>query len=197
MVKRIFDITVSLNLLIILLPFILLILPYFYFSMGKPFLFRQIRAGLNGQPFVMYKFRTMSHKIDVKGNLLPDNERLTNFGIFLRETSLDEIPQLVNVIIGDMSLVGPRPLLMEYLPLYSSEQAKRHLVKPGISGWAQVCGRNSLSWQEKFILDVWYVENSSFKLDIKILLLTIKKVLSKKHINASDTTTMKKFTGNL
>ena len=164
--------------------------------MGSPVLFRQIRPGLNGDPFAVYKFRTMSEQIDALGNVLPDGVRLTNLGRFLRKTSLDEIPQLFNVLNGDMSLVGPRPLLMEYLPLYSPEQAKRHLVRPGITGWAQVHGRNTISWQDKFSLDIWYVGNASFMLDIKILCMTALKVLRRDGINASDADTMKKFTGN-
>jgi lipopolysaccharide/colanic/teichoic acid biosynthesis glycosyltransferase len=164
--------------------------------MGGPILFRQMRPGLNGNPFEVYKFRTMSEQVDILGNTLPDGARLTSLGLFLRKTSLDEIPQLLNVLYGDMSIVGPRPLLMEYLPLYSPEQAKRHLVRPGITGWAQVHGRNTISWQHKFCLDVWYVENASFMVDMKILCMTLKKVLRRDGINASDTDTMKKFTGN-
>jgi sugar transferase EpsL len=164
--------------------------------MGSPVLFRQIRPGLNGLPFIIFKFRTMSEKVDAIGNLLPDIARLTNLGRLLRKASLDEIPQLFNVLKGDMSLVGPRPLLMEYLKLYSSEQAKRHLVRPGITGWAQINGRNSISWQEKFSLDVWYVENASMMVDMKILGITLLKVLLREGINTSDKDTMKKFTGN-
>ena len=164
--------------------------------MGGPVLFCQIRPGLKGHPFTVYKFRTMSQQVDATGNALPDGARLTRLGLFLRKTSLDEIPQLLNVFNGDMSLVGPRPLLMEYLPLYSPEQAKRHLVRPGITGWAQVHGRNTISWRDKFSLDVWYVENASFMLDLKILCMTALKVLRRDGINASDADTMKKFTGN-
>jgi sugar transferase EpsL len=196
MLKRFFDIIVSALLLIVLLPITILISALIRLSMGSPVLFRQIRPGLNGDPFAVYKFRTMSEQIDALGNVLPDGVRLTNLGRFLRKTSLDEIPQLFNVLNGDMSLVGPRPLLMEYLPLYSPEQAKRHLVRPGITGWAQVHGRNTISWQDKFSLDIWYVGNASFMLDIKILCMTALKVLRRDGINASDADTMKKFTGN-
>ena len=196
MFKRLFDITVSALLLILLLPIIILVSVLIRLKMGSPILFRQMRPGLNGDPFEVYKFRTMSEQLDMSGNVLPDGARLTSLGRFLRKTSLDEIPQLFNVFKGDMSLVGPRPLLMEYLPLYSSEQAKRHLVRPGITGWAQVHGRNTISWQDKFCLDVWYVENASFMVDMKILCMTLLKVLRRDDINASDADTMKKFTGN-
>lgn len=164
--------------------------------MGSPVLFCQMRPGLKGHPFAVFKFRTMSEQVDVAGNALPDGERLTNLGRFLRKTSLDEIPQLINVFNGDMSLVGPRPLLMEYLPLYSPEQARRHLVRPGITGWAQVHGRNAISWQDRFSLDIWYVENASFIVDIKIICMTVLKVLRRDGINSPDADTMKKFTGN-
>jgi len=196
MLKRLFDIVVSALLLILLLPIIALVFILIRVNMGSPVLFHQIRPGLNGHPFVVYKFRTMSEQLDTSGDALPDGLRLTGLGRFLRKTSLDEIPQLLNVFNGDMSLVGPRPLLTEYLPLYSSEQAKRHLVRPGITGWAQVHGRNTISWQDKFSLDVWYVENTSFMLDIKILCMTVLKVLRRDGINATDADTMKKFTGN-
>ena len=159
-------------------------------------LFRQTRPGLDAKPFVLYKFRTMTNKTDEKGNLLPDEERLTRFGRFLRSTSLDELPELLNVLKGDMSLVGPRPLLMEYLPLYSREQARRHEVKPGITGWAQVNGRNALTWQQKFEMDVWYVDHVSFVLDMKILLRTLFKVLKREAINQPGKATMEKFSGN-
>ena len=196
MFKRLFDITVSTLLLILLLPVVILVSVLIRLTMGSPILFRQMRPGLNGDPFEVYKFRTMSEQIDLSGNALPDGARLTNLGRFLRKTSLDEMPQLFNVFKGDMSLVGPRPLLMEYLPLYSLEQAKRHLVRPGITGWAQVHGRNTISWQDKFCLDVWYVENASFMVDMKILCMTLLKVLRRDGINASDADTMNKFTGN-
>ena len=159
-------------------------------------LFRARRMGRAGRPFTMLKFRTMTEKLDANGTLLPDAERLTSLGRFLRSTSLDELPGLWSVLKGDMSLVGPRPLLMEYLPLYSNEQARRHDVRPGITGWAQVNGRNSLSWQEKFKLDVWYVENQSFFLDLKILLMTISRVIKKTDIAHEGQATMEKFRGN-
>ena len=196
MFKRLFDIAVSGLLVILLVPIIVLVFVLIRVNMGGPVLFCQIRPGLKGHPFTVYKFRTMSQQVDATGNALPDGARLTRLGLFLRKTSLDEIPQLLNVFNGDMSLVGPRPLLMEYLPLYSPEQAKRHLVRPGITGWAQVHGRNTISWRDKFSLDVWYVENASFMLDLKILCMTALKVLRRDGINASDADTMKKFTGN-
>lgn len=194
--KRIFDIIFSLILIsILVIPMVFLSL-LIYLFLGRPVLFRQTRPGLNGKPFVLYKFRTMTNKTDPQGNLLPDEERLTRFGQFLRATSLDELPELINVLKGDMSLVGPRPLLMEYLPLYSKEQARRHEVRPGITGWAQVNGRNALSWQDKFKLDVWYVDHVSFLLDLKILVMTLLKVLKREAINQPGKATMEKFTGN-
>jgi lipopolysaccharide/colanic/teichoic acid biosynthesis glycosyltransferase len=194
--KRIFDIIFSLILIsILVIPMVFLSL-LIYLFLGRPVLFRQTRPGLNGKPFVLYKFRTMTNKTDPQGNLLPDEERLTRFGQFLRATSLDELPELFNVLKGDMSLVGPRPLLMEYLPLYSKEQARRHEVRPGITGWAQVNGRNALSWQDKFKLDVWYVDHVSFLLDLKILVMTLLKVLKREAINQPGKATMEKFTGN-
>ena len=196
MLKRLFDILVSTLLIALLLPIFILVFVLIRVNMGSPVLFRQIRPGLKGQLFTVYKFRTMSERVDAAGNPLPDGQRLTSLGLFLRKTSLDEIPQLLNVLTGDMSLVGPRPLLVEYLPLYSPDQARRHLVRPGITGWAQVHGRNTISWQDKFSLDVWYVENKSFMLDIKILFMTVLKVMRRDGINASDADTMKKFTGN-
>ena len=167
-----------------------------YLRLGTPIIFRQIRPGLNGKPFKMFKFRTMQDAYDSRGILLADAERLTNFGHQLRSTSLDELPELWNVLKGEMSLVGPRPLLMEYLPLYSSEQVRRHEVKPGITGWAQVNGRNAISWEEKFRLDVWYVDNQSFRLDCKILWMTLSQVWSKKGVDANSQKTMPKFEGN-
>lgn len=164
-------------------------------KLGPPVLFRQIRPGLRGQPFKMIKFRTMLDALDKDGRPLPDSERMTPLGSFLRSTSLDELPELWNVLKGDMSLIGPRPLLMEYLPLYSSEQSRRHEVRPGVTGWAQINGRNELTWDEKFKLDVWYVDNQSFWLDLKILLLTVKKVFIREGISASGEVTMSKFTG--
>ena len=163
---------------------------------GRPIFFKQKRPGLKGEPFTFYKFRTMTNCEDGNGNLLPDKDRLTSFGKLLRKTSLDELPSLWNVLKGDMSLVGPRPLLMEYLPLYSIEQMRRHEVKPGITGWAQINGRNSISWEEKFKLDVWYVENQSIWLDFKIILLTIWKVLKREGISHGSEATMPKFKGN-
>lgn len=163
---------------------------------GSPALFIQLRPGKNGRPFRMIKFRTMTDARDAQGNLLPDAARLTPFGRFLRSTSLDELPELWNVLKGDMSLVGPRPLLMEYLPLYSPEQARRHEVRPGITGWAQINGRNAISWEEKFALDVWYVDNRSFWLDLKILFLTVKRVLVRDGISHGEEATMPKFSGS-
>ena len=193
--KRCFDLLVTvLTLLLIALP-LMLMYCLIYRRLGSPVLFHQVRPGLKGKPFKMIKFRTMTNECDPDGNLLPDSQRLTSFGRFLRTTSLDELPELWNVIKGDMSLVGPRPLLMEYLPLYTEEQARRHDVRPGITGWAQVNGRNAISWEEKFKLDVWYVENQSFFLDVKILALTILKVIKRDGISAQGEATMTKFEG--
>ena len=164
-------------------------------KLGLPVFFSQVRPGKSGVPFLMYKFRTMTDATDANGDLLPDAARLTPFGRFLRSSSLDELPELINVIKGEMSLVGPRPLLMEYLPLYSAEQGRRHNVRPGITGWAQVNGRNAISWEEKFKLDVWYVDNQSFWLDIKILWLTLKKVFIREGINQEGQATMEAFKG--
>lgn len=194
--KRFMDITISVVAIIILLPIYAIVAYKVKKNLGSPVLFRQVRPGLYGQPFEMVKFRTMKDAIDKNGNRLPDSERLTDFGKKLRATSLDELPELWNVLKGDMSLVGPRPLLMEYLPLYSVEQAKRHNVRPGITGYAQVNGRNAISWEEKFKLDTWYVEHQSFWLDVKILLQTIKKVIIKDGISAEGEATMSKFTGS-
>ncbi len=196
MFKRLFDIVVSAIALILLSPVILIISRKIAKNLGKPVLFKQDRPGLHGKVFKMIKFRTMRDAVDEKGKPLPDSERLTPFGEKLRSTSLDELPGLWNVLKGDMSLVGPRPLLVEYLPLYNEEQAKRHNVRPGITGWAQVNGRNAISWEEKFKLDVWYVENRTFWLDIKILFLTVKKVFIKDGISADGEATMHKFTGS-
>lgn len=196
MLKRIFDISVSVVTLLLLAPVMALVAWQIRRRLGSPVLFRQVRPGLNGKPFKMVKFRTMRDAVDAQGNPLPDSERLTPFGTFLRSTSLDELPELWNVLKGDMSLVGPRPLLMEYLPLYSAEQYRRHEVRPGVTGWAQVNGRNALSWEERFKLDVWYVDNRSFWLDLKILLLTIKKVFIREGISGEGEATMSKFTGN-
>jgi lipopolysaccharide/colanic/teichoic acid biosynthesis glycosyltransferase len=165
-------------------------------SFGLPILFRQQRPGFHGKPFTLYKFRTMTDERDAQGNLLPDAERLTPFGRFLRSTSLDELPELFNVLRGDMSLVGPRPLLMEYLPCYTPEQMRRHEARPGITGWAQVNGRNALTWEEKFQMDVWYVDHCSFWLDLKILWLTFIILVKREGITAQEHATMPKFTGS-
>lgn len=175
--KRAFDIFVSIILLILTLPLMILISFLILIFMGKPILFKQQRPGLHGKPFYMLKFRTMNDLKDENGNLLPNEKRLTKLGAILRKLSLDELPQLINVLRGEMSLVGPRPLLMEYLPFYTEEQMRRHEVRPGITGWAQVNGRNLITWEEKFKLDVWYIDNYSFWLDIKILFLTLKKAI--------------------
>lgn len=194
--KRIFDVLVSLCGLILLSPFLVLIVWGIKKNLGRPIFFRQTRPGLNGEPFEMIKFRTMKDAVDSNGYALPDAERMTSFGNKLRSSSLDELPELWNVLKGDMSLVGPRPLLMEYLPLYNDEQKRRHEVRPGVTGWAQVNGRNSLSWVEKFELDVWYVDNQSFWLDVKILFLTVKKVFVKEGISADGHVTIEPFKGN-
>jgi lipopolysaccharide/colanic/teichoic acid biosynthesis glycosyltransferase len=194
--KRLFDIFLSLFALVVLSPVIFMVSKKVAKNLGKPVLFRQKRPGLHGNIFKMLKFRSMRDAIDEDGNPLPDSERLTPFGEKLRSSSLDELPGLWNVLKGDMSLVGPRPLLVEYLPLYSEEQAKRHNFRPGITGWAQVNGRNAISWEQKFKLDVWYVENQSLWLDIKILFLTVKKVIVKDGISADGEATMTKFTGS-
>ena len=195
MIKRLLDIIIASIALILLSPL------YFYVArkvkknLGSPVLFRQVRPGLHGKPFEMIKFRTMKDAVDAQGNPLPDSERLTPFGKMLRSTSLDEMPELWNVIKGDMSIVGPRPLLTEYLPLYNEEQAKRHNVRPGMTGHAQVNGRNAISWEEKFKLDTWYVENQSTLLDFKIMFKTVHKVLAKDDISAEGEATMTRFTG--
>ena len=194
--KPLFDVVFALLALVIFSPVLLLIMIGIYRQLGRPVFFIQKRPGLKGKPFLLYKFRTMSNARDEHGNLLPDEKRLTKFGQFLRSTSLDELPELFNVLKGDMSLVGPRPLLMEYLPLYSREQMRRHEVKPGITGWAQVNGRNNLSWQERFKLDVWYVDHVSCWLDLKIIFLTLIKIIKREGINQPGKATMEKFTGN-
>ncbi|MEK5752481.1 sugar transferase [Acinetobacter variabilis] len=195
MIKRILDVAIASTALVILSPVYALVAYKVKKNLGSPVLFRQVRPGLNGKPFEMIKFRTMKDAVDAYGNPLPDSERLTPFGQMLRSTSLDELPELWNVIKGDMSIVGPRPLLMEYLPLYNAEQAKRHNVRPGMTGHAQVNGRNAISWEEKFRLDTWYVEHQSLWLDFKIMLKTVKKVLAKDDIHAEGEATMSKFTG--
>ncbi|WP_286758479.1 sugar transferase [Ralstonia sp. RL] len=194
--KRLFDFLIAVLALIILSPVIIALIVLVRTKLGKPIMFRQVRPGLHAQPFLMIKFRTMTDERDASGNLLPDEVRLTPFGRFLRSASLDELPELWNVIKGDMSLVGPRPLLMEYLPLYSAKQARRHEVRPGITGWAQINGRNALSWEEKFTLDVWYVDNQSFWLDIKILILTVVRVIRREGISAASEATMPRFVGS-
>ena len=193
--KRTIDLVLALPALLILLPAMLLVAILTRIYLGKPVLFIQERPGLDCRPFNLVKFRTMKDAVDANGYSLPDAERLTRYGKFLRSTSLDELPGLWNVVKGDMSLVGPRPLLMEYLPLYSSEQARRHDVRPGITGWAQVNGRNALSWEEKFVADLWYVDNQSMALDFKILIMTIVKVLTKDGVSADGEATMSRFTG--
>ncbi|WP_206486232.1 sugar transferase [Thalassotalea sp. G2M2-11] len=196
MIKRLFDIIVSLSALFILAVPMLVIALLVLIKLGTPVIFSQQRPGKNGKLFALYKFRSMRDTKDKQGKLLPDSERLSPFGLTLRATSLDELPSLWCVLKGDMSLVGPRPLLAEYLPLYSKEQARRHDIKPGLTGWAQVNGRNAISWQQKFELDTWYVDNHSLWLDIKIILLTVKKVCQKADINANGEATMTKFRGN-
>lgn len=196
MIKRLFDVLASAFALLLLLPVISVVAILIHRKLGSPVFFRQVRPGLNGKPFEMVKFRTMLDATDKNGKLLPDDQRMTPFGSFLRATSLDELPELWNVLKGDMSLVGPRPLLMEYLPLYSKEQYRRHEVRPGVTGWAQVNGRNAISWEDKFKLDVWYVDNQSFWLDLKILFLTVKRVLVRDGISGEGEATMSKFTGN-
>lgn len=193
--KRLFDILASSGLLLLSLPVLLIVGGFIFLTMGSPVLFRQVRPGLYGRPFEMWKLRTMRDAFDRAGQPLSDAERITLLGRFLRSTSLDELPELWNVLKGDMSLVGPRPLLMEYLPLYSAEQAKRHDVRPGLTGWAQVNGRNALSWDQKFALDLWYVEKRSFGLDIRILWLTVLRVLRRDGISAAGEATMPKFEG--
>ena len=196
MLKRVLDIAIASTALVLLSPVYALVAYKVKKNLGSPVLYRQVRPGLHGKPFEMIKFRTMKDAVDVQGNPLPDSERLTPFGKMLRATSLDEMPELWNVIKGDMSIVGPRPLLMEYLPLYNAEQAKRHDVRPGITGHAQVNGRNAISWEKKFELDTWYVEHQSLLLDFKIMLKTIQKVIAKDDISAEGEATMSKFTGS-
>lgn len=194
--KHIIDFVVALIGLIILSPlFLIITIALFFCNNGKPFFF-QTRPGKNAKLFRIIKFKTMNDKTDSDGNLLPDHLRLTKIGEFVRKTSLDEMPQLLNVIIGDMSLIGPRPLLPEYLALYNKEQYRRNEVRPGITGWAQVNGRNAISWQEKFKLDVWYVENINFKVDLKVLILTFQKVFKREGISPADSVTMERFNGN-
>jgi lipopolysaccharide/colanic/teichoic acid biosynthesis glycosyltransferase len=193
--KRMFDVVASTTGLFVLFPVLAGLALLVRFQMGAPVLFRQIRPGLAGRPFEMVKFRTMRAAQNEHGLPLSDAERLTSFGRWLRATSLDELPELWNVVVGDMSLVGPRPLLMDYLPLYSPEQQRRHEVRPGITGWAQVNGRNAISWEDKFVLDVWYIDNRSFWLDLKILALTVERILKRDGITAEGAATAEKFTG--
>ncbi|WP_204236528.1 MULTISPECIES: sugar transferase [unclassified Staphylococcus] len=197
MLKRLIDVIASSTLIIVTLPLSLPTAVIVAKVMGNPVLFKQTRPGKNEKPFQILKFRTMTDERDSNGELLPDYKRMTKTGNFIRKTSIDELPQLINVLKGDLSLVGPRPLLMEYLPLYTEEQKKRHLVKPGITGWAQVNGRNAISWEDKFKLDVWYVENQSFKLDMYILYKTFYNVIKRKDISASNHVTIEPFNGSL
>lgn len=195
MLKRLFDICMSAAALVVFSPLLAIVAVLVRFKLGSPALFRQQRPGRHGRPFELVKFRSMRQAFGSDGSPLPDSERLTPFGKALRASSLDELPELWNVLRGDMSFVGPRPLLMEYLPLYSEEQSRRHEVRPGLTGWAQVRGRNALSWEQKFADDVWYVENRSFALDLKIIALTVLAVLRREGISASGTATMPPFTG--
>lgn len=196
MIKRLFDIFVSTFILLFFVPIFIVLIPLCFLFLGAPVLFIQTRTGVNGKPFKIIKLRTMKSLYNENNQLLEDKYRVSKFGTFLRSTSLDELPELLNVLKGDMSLVGPRPLLVEYLPLYNDHQYKRHLVRPGITGLAQISGRNSLSWNDRFYLDVYYVENISFFLDLKILCLTIYKVIKRDGINAKNEATMSKFMGN-
>jgi len=196
MLKLLFDKFLALFLIILFLPIYIVVSLLILMKMGRPILFKQQRPGKNEKIFTIYKFRTMTNEKDANGNLLPDEQRLVGLGKFLRSTSLDELPQLFNVIKGDMSFVGPRPLLIEYLPLYNETQKRRHEVKPGITGWAQVNGRNAISWEQKFEYDVWYVDNQSFWLDMKILWMTFLKVVKRSDINSKTSATMEKFTGD-
>ena len=196
MIKTLFDRLLASVLILLFSPIFVIVSLLIWWKMGKPILFTQERPGKGGKIFKIYKFRTMTNDKDENGNLLPDEKRLKGIGKFIRSTSLDELPQLFNVLKGDMSFVGPRPLLVEYLPLYNERQKKRHDVKPGITGWAQVNGRNAISWKQKFEYDVWYVENQSFWLDMKILWMTFLKVVRRSGINSSTSATMEKFQGN-
>ena len=194
--KRFFDWITASVILLVSSPVILVVTLLVALKLGRPVLFKQQRPGLRGKPFYIYKFRTMADLRDDQGNLLPDQLRMTSFGRFLRKTSLDELPQLFNVLRGELGLVGPRPLLMQYLDRYTAEQARRHEVRPGITGWAQVNGRNAISWEEKFKLDVWYVDNRSFWLDMKILWLTVKKVIRSEGVSQQNHVTMEEFRGS-
>jgi len=196
MIKRLFDFIIALILLVVLAPIIAITAVIIRINIGSPIVFKQQRPGLHGKPFYIYKLRTMTDERDSAGTLLPDEQRITRLGLIIRKLSIDELPQLLNVLKGELSLVGPRPLLMEYLDKYTPEQARRHDVKPGITGWAQVNGRNAISWEEKFKLDVWYVDNQSFWLDIKILWLTALKVIKRDGVNQQGHVTMTKFEGS-
>ena len=193
--KRVFDFVVALLLTILVMPMMLLVALLIIVTMGRPVLFKQQRPGLGGQSFYIYKFRTMMNTCDINGELLPDKERLTNIGKILRQYSIDELPQLFNVLKGELSIVGPRPLLMEYMDLYTEKQARRHEVPPGITGWAQINGRNTISWEERFELDLWYVDNHSFYLDMKIILMTLFKVFRSEGVSQEGHVTMSKFKG--
>ncbi len=197
MIKRIFDLSMVLIGLIFIWPLLIILALTNYVVHGSPILFKQVRPGLNEKPFLFYKFRSMTNERDQNGELLPDEDRLTTYGEWLRKTSLDELPSLFNVLKGDMSLVGPRPLLMEYLPLYNEFQKKRHDVRPGITGWAQVNGRNDISWQRKFEMDMYYVKNQSLGLDLKVLFLTLNAIIRREGINAKNHKTMPKFRGSI
>ncbi|MFV0481259.1 MAG: sugar transferase [Campylobacteraceae bacterium] len=194
--KRIFDMLFSIFFIVLFFPIMIVVYIALFFSIGSPVIFRQARPGKNEKIFNIYKFRTMTNTKDIDGNLLPDEKRLTKVGKFIRSTSLDELPQFFNILKGDMSFVGPRPLLVEYLPLYNDFQKQRHNVKPGVTGWAQVNGRNTLSWDQKFEYDVWYVKNQSFLLDMKIIFLTIKLVLKRDGVSSKTSATMEKFEGS-
>ncbi|MBF0451083.1 MAG: sugar transferase [Candidatus Magnetomorum sp.] len=194
--KRLFDIGFSLMVVVFLSPVMVCIAIWIRFSMGQGVFFRQQRPGMNGKPFIMVKFRTMGHATDSSGKLLPDKDRLTSLGKLLRQTSLDELPEFFNVLKGHMSVVGPRPLLMCYLERYTPEQMRRHTVKPGVTGWAQIHGRNAISWEKKFDLDLWYVDHQSFVLDMHIILLTIRKILSRSDIHHEGCATMEEFQGS-
>ena len=193
--KRAFDCVAALSALLVLAPLFLILAALVRWQLGAPVLFVQVRAGLHGRPFALVKFRSMREGVDAQGLPLPDDQRLTRFGRLLRASSLDELPQLWNVLKGEMSLVGPRPLLVDYLPLYSSDQARRHDLRPGLTGWAQVNGRNALSWEDRFALDLWYVDNRSFRLDLRILWLTLCRVIRRQGISAAGEATMPRFTG--